>query len=155
MDVLPLGAFVWTNFPFGHPPEARSEPGPSPHIAYHLGSDATGLVMLAYTSSGPWRGAASGTPPGIVEFTAAEAAKVNQKAFHIDLRTLAKVRLTEAWFPRWADASRGIVGIADAGVQARVLQAAKTLAGRPETIEFRGIGSATTTSIRRPNPSRA
>jgi hypothetical protein len=66
VDVLPVGAFVWTNFPFGHPPETRSVPGPQPLIAYHLGSDATGLVMLAYTSSGPWRGAAIGKPPDIV-----------------------------------------------------------------------------------------
>jgi hypothetical protein len=155
VNVLPVGAFVWTNFPFGHPPKTRSEAGPSPHIAYHLGSDAMGLVMLADTRSGRWRGAAIAKPPSIVEFTGAEAVKLNQKAFHIDLRTLAKVRLTAAWFPRWADRDRGIVGIADAAVQGRILQAAKALAGRPETIEIRGIGSSTTTSTRRPGSSRA
>lgn len=110
------------------------------------------MVLLAYTSSGPWRGAGN-RPPGIVEFTDLEAAKLNQKAFHVDLRTLAKVRLTAAWFPRWAAPDRGIVAIAGADVQNRILLAAKALAARAETIEFRGIGSTTTSSIRRPNPA--
>ena len=39
-------------------------------------------------------------------------------------------------------------------LQERIIQAAKTLAGRRETIEIRGIGSPTITSTRRPNPSR-
>lgn len=152
VDALPLGAFVWTNFPFGDPPAARSQPASSPHIAYHLGSYANGLVLLAYTSSGSWRGPAVIKPLGVVEFDDAEARKMNQKAFHLDLRTLAKVRLTDAWFPYLANANRGIVGIADVGVQAIILKAATTLSTRPETVEYRGIGSTTMTSIRRPNP---
>lgn len=143
MKVLPLGAFVWTNFPFGYPPEARARPGPLRHIAYHLGSDA-GLALLAYTSSGPWRGAALGRPPGIVEFDGVDAGRLNQKPFHIDLRTLAKVTLTQNWFPDWADGDHGVVAVAAPDVQHRILEAARLLRTRAETIEVRGIGSPTT-----------
>lgn len=144
MKILPLGAFVWTKFPFGDPPEARSRPGPVRHIAYHLGSD-TGLVLLAYTSSGSWRGTGVSRPPGIVEFDVAEAGRVNQKPFHIDLRTLAKVTLTLDWFPDWAAGGHGVVAVAGADVQRRVPEAARLLGARMETIEVRGIGSDSTT----------
>ena len=150
MKVLPLGAFVWTKFPFGHPPEARSRPGPVRHIAYHLGSDA-GVVLLAYTSSGPWRGSAPDTPPGIVEFDALEAGRLSQKPFHIDLRTLAKVTLTLNWFPNLGHGDHGIVAVAGPDVQRRILQAARLLRTRTETIEIRGIGSPTTTVRTRPS----
>jgi hypothetical protein len=148
--VLPEGAFIWTNFPFGQPPEMRSQPGPSPHIAYHLGSDSA-VVLLAYTSSGPWRGSALGTPPGIVEFDEGEANLVGQRAFHIDLRTLARAVLTPAWFPHLEQPGRGIVGITGEKARKRILQAARSLAAvSPEIIETRGIGSQVTTVARRP-----
>lgn len=153
MHVLQPGVFIWTNFPFGNPPDARSRPGPSPHVAYHLGSDA-GLALLAYTSSGSWRGAGLATPPGVVEFGIDEAAVLNQKVFHLDLRTLAKVALTAAWFPYWDRDNRGVVAVADTAVQRRILQAAKLLVNRLETIEIRGVGSATTTITRRPGAPR-
>lgn len=53
---LPNGSFVWINFPFG--PDV---PGPVRHIANVFGFRVvtSGLqVLLAYSSSGPWRGGA-------------------------------------------------------------------------------------------------
>lgn len=149
MTGLPPGAFIWTNFPFGRPAAMRALPGPAPHIAYHLGTEA-GLTLLAYTSSGPWRGATPRVPIGVVEFTAEAAAILNQKAFHLDLRVLARVALTAAWFPRLAHSDRGIVARADAATQQRILQAAKMLASHAKTIEIRGIGASPMPLRRRP-----
>jgi hypothetical protein len=137
--MIPAGAFVYCNFPFGHPASARSRPGPSAHIAYCLGREP-GSIMLAYTSSGPWRGSAPTRPLGIVEFTTAEAQPLNQKAFHLDLRCLARVEPAETWFPRWRDDGHGIVAMADAGTQHRILSAARLLmSSSPEIIEIRGV----------------
>lgn len=108
------------------------------------------MILLAYTSSGSWRGSALRTPPGVIEFDEAEAKKVGQKAFHIDLRTLAKVTLTLDWFPRLDQADRGVVGIAGEKAKKRILHVAKGLvAVSPEIIETRGIGGQGKTVTRR------
>lgn len=138
---LPEGAFVWTNFPFG-PPDRADVPGPVRHIAYVLGAREAGRgiqMLLAYTSSGAWRGAAETAPLGVVEFTAAEARALNQRAFHLDLRCLARVPPTAAWFPEIGTATKGIVAVASVRLQARIMKAATDLAARsPELIEVRG-----------------
>ena len=156
--MIPDGAFVRANFPFGQPPEARSRPGPSEHIAYCIGtrSDERGRlleVMLAYTSSGAWRGASPSRPLGVIEFDEAEAAKLNQRVFHLDLRCLARVLPSSAWLPGWDEPGRGIVAVAGAQVQQRILSEAQRLISRsPSIIEYRGIGSGTvTTTGRRPD----
>lgn len=139
---FPKGSFVWTNFPFG-PPERPDVPGPVRHIAYVLGFQAvaSGLqVLLAYSSSGPWRGRAPSIPLGVVEFTDAEAKPLNQRAFHIDLRCLARVPPTAVWFPDLASARRGVVATAGARLQERLLRVANDVATRsPELIEVRGV----------------
>ena len=138
------GAFVRANFPFGHPPTARSRPGPYLHICYCLGSriqaGRTTEIMLAHTSSGPWRGVSVQLPLGIIEFTATDAARLNQRPFHIDLRCLARVLPSADWFPDWNASDQGVVAIADAAVKERILREAERLArSGPDIIEIRGI----------------
>jgi hypothetical protein len=138
------GAFIRANFPFGQPPEGRSRPGPFAHIAYCLGSRSDGghvtEIMLAYTSSGPWRGLARRKPLGIIEFSAGEAAKLNQRPFHIDLRCLARVPPSPLWFPDWNRPGRGVVAVAGRAVKERILREAERLAkSSPEIVEIRGV----------------
>jgi hypothetical protein len=99
---ISAGAFVLTNFPFG-PPHRPDEPGPTPHIAYCLGYRDGVLpiqLMLAYTSSGMWRGWPRRLPHGVIEFDTQAAHALNQSPFHLDLRCLARVPLLPAWSPR-------------------------------------------------------
>jgi len=135
------GSFVWTHFPFG-PPHRSDLPGPVRHIAYVMGSRGEGLarqILLAYTSSGPWRGHAPRLPIGGVEFDETAARALNQRPFHFDLRCLARVPPTDAWFPDLASAGGGVVAAAGASVRRRILEAAESLAARsPRPIEFRG-----------------
>jgi len=154
--VIREGAFIRANFPFGHPPEARTRPGPSPHIAYLLGSRSKGgritEVMLAYTSSGPWRGLSPRRPLGIVEFDESEAAKLNQIPFHIDLRCLARVLPGPDWLPGWDEPGRGVVAVANATIKERIMREAERLArSSPEIIDIRGIGSRSKAASR-PQP---
>ncbi len=140
--VVAEGSFVWTMFPFG-PPSRPDIPGPVRHIAYVLASrgDGTSLqLLLAYTSSGPWRGAAPQPPLGVLEFDEVAARSLNQQAFHIDLRCLARVPPNKAWFPDLDTPDRGVVAVAGARMRDRILKAAELLAGRnPRLIEIRGL----------------
>ena len=135
------GSFVWTRFPFG-PPHRPDVPGPIRHIAYVLGSRGEGAalhMLLANTSSGPWRGASPNPPNGVIEFDESSARPLNQRAFHIDLRCLARVPVSEAWFPDLALSERGVVAIAGPQLQDRILKTAELLASRsPQLIEIRG-----------------
>jgi hypothetical protein len=136
------GSFVWTNFPFG-PPHKPNIPGPVRHIAYVLARQRSGTslrLMLAYTSSGPWRGTAAAPPNGVIEFDEAAARALNQHAFHIDLRCLARVPINEAWFPDLALPENGVVARAGATLRDRIFRVAKQLATRsPQLIEMRGL----------------
>jgi len=135
------GSFVWTLFPFG-PPDPPDRPGPVRHIAYVLATDsrpATPQLLLAYTSSGPWRGLAQALPLGVIELAEAAARAVGQKPFHIDLRCLAQVPLTQAWFPDLALPGHGVAGVAAAPLQRRIDTALQALVQRHrDLIEMRG-----------------
>lgn len=114
------------------------------HICYCLGSriqaGRTTEIMLAYTSSGPWRGVSVRRPLGIIEFTATEAARLNQRPFHIDLRCLARVPPSADWFPDWNAPEQGVIAIADPAVRERVLREAEILArSSPDIIAIRGV----------------
>jgi hypothetical protein len=114
-----------------------------PHIAYCLGF-RTGTVpvqlMLAYTSSGTWRGGTRQLPHGVIEFDAAAARTLNQSPFHIDLRCLARVPLSSDWFPRLLDVTYGIVAWAKPELQRRINQLMIDVARRsPGNIEMRGV----------------
>jgi hypothetical protein len=79
---------------------------------------------------------------GIIEFNEAEAAKLNQRPFHIDLRCLARVEPSAVWFPKWGEPGRGIVAVADREVRSRILKIAEMLVrSSPEIIEIRGVTS--------------
>jgi hypothetical protein len=136
------GAFVLTNFPFG-PPNRPDVPGPSPHIAYCLGFQSTNqgsLLMLAYTSSGPWRPQEPGLPPGVIQFDHDAARSLNQIPFHLDLRILPRVPESPAWFPRFNSPDHGIIAWADRALRDRIAQLAIQIARRrPEVIEIRGL----------------
>lgn len=136
------GAFVLTNFPFG-PPDQPDQPGPSPHTAYCLAVRITsqGLeLILAYTSSGPWRPPGPTLPLGVIEFDRTAARALNQIPFHIDLRVLARVLPTPAWLPRIAAPDAGIIAWADVSLLSRIAAEARNLAQRrPEVIEMRGV----------------
>ena len=116
------------------------------HICYCLGSRILAgrvtEIMLAYTSSGPWRGVSVQRPLGIIEFTATDAARLNQRPFHIDLRCLARVLPSADWFPDWNAPDQGVVAIADRAVKERVLREAERLARSSSgIIEIRGVSS--------------
>jgi len=138
------GAFVLTNFPFG-PLNRPDQPGPGQHIAYCLGVQITraGLeLILAYTSSGPWRPPGRTIPVGVIEFDHTTAKLLNQKPFHLDLRVLARVPPQPAWLPRLDAPDRGIIAWADRALRDRINAAAEHLARRrPDVIQIRGVGS--------------
>lgn len=138
------GAFVLTNFPFG-PPNHPDRPGPVPHIAYCLGVQTTRRgpeLILAYTSSGPWRPPGQTLPVGVIEFDRSAAAVLNQKPFHLDLRVLARVPPHSSWLPRLNSPNAGIIAWADRALRDRINDAAEQLARRhPEVIQIRGVGS--------------
>jgi len=137
------GAFVWTHFPFG-PPYRPDRPGPMPHVAYCVGvQQGSGSleIVLAYTSSGRWRGGSGRVPPGVIEFDAATAARLKQRSFHLDLRVLARVPPTLEWFPHRPAPDQGILAWADPALRDRIARELTLLARRsPEVIPVRGIG---------------
>jgi hypothetical protein len=97
-------------------------------------------MLIAYTSSGPWRGASPTPPNGVIEFDESAARPLKQRAFHIDLRCLARVSLSEAWFLDLALPERGVVAIAGPHLQERILKIGEQLASRsPHLIEIRGL----------------
>lgn len=98
-------------------------------------------VLLAYTSSGKWRGDAAVLPLGVIEFDAATAWVLNQRAFHLDLRCMAQVPVTAAWFPNLDEPERGVVAVAGARLRSRIERELAMLVARSrELIEMRGPG---------------
>ncbi|MFM7421359.1 MAG: hypothetical protein ACKO54_16915 [Alphaproteobacteria bacterium] len=97
------------------------------------------MLLLAYTSSGPWRGASARLPLGVIDFDDAAARAVGQKPFHIDLRCLAQVPLAEHWFPDLGLKGFGIIGTAGARLRARIDMMLSDLVTRSrDLIEMRG-----------------
>ena len=103
---LQQGDFVWCAFPER---ESPLRPGPL-HVAYTLAVAAVAGghgVMAAYTTSQPWTGP---LPQGVVAFDREAAAGLGQaRAFVLDLRRLAYLPLTAAWFPRVGEVDAGIL----------------------------------------------
>ena len=108
------GDFVWVNFPQR---EAPITPGPR-HIAYSIAVTGQGRAyqgMLAYTTSKPWPGA---LPEGVRRFSEQQAKSLGQeRAFVLDLRRIAWIPITEAWFPYLNAPDHGIVGQAPDGLR--------------------------------------
>jgi hypothetical protein len=114
-------------------------PGPL-HVAYTLAvADVAGGygVMAAYTTSQNWAGA---LPQGVMAFDSAAAAGLGQaRAFVLDLRRLAYLPLTTAWFPRMAEHDAGVLGRAPKALRDRVNAMTTELARRrPESLSRSG-----------------
>lgn len=110
------------------------------HVAYTLAVAAVAggyAVMAAYTTSQPWVGA---HPQGVIAFDSSEAAGLGQaRAFVLDLRRLAYLPLTAAWFPRVSEEGAGVLGRAPKALRDRVLVMTTELAKRrPETLSRSG-----------------
>ena len=129
------GAFVRVMFPTREKPR---QPG-LPHIGYILGGTGT-EVMVAYTTSRPWP---SGTPlpAGARLFDRAEAASLNQsRAFLLRLDVLAKLPMTEPWFPTLTHPGQGIIAVAPARLREELTDLATHLARRRrDLIQMRGL----------------
>jgi hypothetical protein len=103
------GGLVRVKFPTREQPR---QPGLL-RIGYVLGGTAT-EVMQAYTTSQPWP-ATVPLPAGARPFDREEAARLNQsRAFILRLDVLAKLPVTEAWFPDLALPGHGVIAVAPA-----------------------------------------
>ena len=129
------GAFVHVLFPTREKPR---QPGLL-HVGYVLGITA-GEAMVAYTTSQPWP-AGTPLPAGVRLFDADEAARLNQsRAFVLRLDVLAKLPLTEAWFPAIAQPGEGVIAVAPARLQEELTDLAMNLVRRRRAlIQMRGL----------------
>ncbi len=128
------GAFVRVLFPTHEKPR---QPGLL-HIGYVLGGTEV-EAMVAYTTSQPWP-AGMPLPAGVRLFTAAEAMQLNQsRAFMLRLDVLAKLPLTEAWFPDIEREDRGIIAVASNRLQEELTDIAVNLVRRRDLIQMRGL----------------
>ncbi len=114
-------------------------PGPL-HVSYTLGVAAVSGgygVMAAYTTSQPRAGA---LPHGVIAFDSAEAASLGQtRAFVLDLRRLAYLPLTTAWFPRAGQDGAGVLGRAPKALRDPVnAMATELVKRRPDTLRRSG-----------------
>ena len=129
------GAFVRVKFPTREKPR---QPGLL-HIGYVLGGTAT-EVMVAYTTSQPWP-ATVPLPAGARLFDRGEAESLNQsRAFMLRLDILAKVPVTEAWFPDLALPGQGVIAVAPARLRDELIGVATNLVRRRRSlIQMRGL----------------
>lgn len=127
------GAFVRVLFPTDEKPR---QPGLL-HIGYCLGTDGR-LTLVAYTTSRPWPSGMP-IPRGIRMFESAEARTLNQKPFVLDLTRLARLPLTDRWFPDLAAPGNGVIARAGAALRNELLAIAQELLEHHrETMRLRG-----------------
>ena len=129
------GAFVRVLFPTREKPR---QPGLL-HIGYVLGSSSI-EALVAYSTSRPWP-IDTPVPAGVRLFDAEEASRLNQsRAFVLRLDVLAKLPLTETWFPDIAKADRGVIAVAPKRLQEELTGIATNLVRRRRTlIQMRGL----------------
>lgn len=135
MNSLPFqeGDFVWCAFPERENP---AQPGPL-HIGYTVIVSGAALptspppsAFIAYTTSQPWP---PGTPLpiGVLAFNQAEASRYGQsRAFVMDLRRVAFLPVTPAWFPHLDKSGHGVQGRAPKADQRRFRRMAEDLVAR-------------------------
>lgn len=127
------GDFVWCAFP-EH--EAPARPGPL-HLGYTLAASGAApptspvpSALMAYTTSRPWPPDVP-LPLGVLTFDRDVATRYGQsRAFVMDLRRIAFVPVTPAWFPRIEQPGHGIQGRALKAEQRHFRQLAHELATR-------------------------
>ncbi len=129
------GAFVRVNFPTSERPR---QPGLL-HIGYVLGGTAI-EVMVAYTTSRSWP-AAVPLPAGARLFDREEAERLNQsRPFMLRLDVLAKLPMTEVWFPDLALPGQGVIAVAPARLRDELTGLATTLVRRRRSLlQMRGL----------------
>jgi hypothetical protein len=133
------GDFVICMYPFRERP---GEPGPSPHIGYCVAElrKTTGVIAVValFTTTKPLA-VAQAKPRGVIEISQQNAAAMGQrKAFLIDARRIAYMRLDARFFPHLSRADRGIVGRASAHLHNAVMRKLADLFEEPDLIEFLG-----------------
>ena len=124
---------MWCAFPERENP---AQPGPL-HLGYTLVASGPVLpaspqpsALIAYTTSQPWPSGAP-FPLGVLAFSREVAGRYGQaRAFVMDLRRIAFVPLTAAWFPRLGQPGDGVQGHAPKAEQRRFRQLAQDLAIR-------------------------
>jgi hypothetical protein len=132
------GDFVWTHFPERENP-ARLGPR---HVGYVVLSNSTApgsAVLVAFTTSQPWTGP---RPPGLYSIDRETAASMGQsRPFTLDLRRIAPLPVTGAWFPDLDTPNHGILGRAPERLRLEYQAALTELARRRrENIERLGPG---------------
>ena len=129
------GAFVRVKFPTREKPR---QPGLL-HIGYVLGGTQA-EVIVAYTTSRPWP-ATVPLPAGVRLFDREEAERLNQsRAFMLRLDVLAKLPVTEAWFPDLALSGLGVIAVAPARLRDELTVLATNLVRwRRNLIQMRGL----------------
>ncbi|MSP01889.1 MAG: hypothetical protein EXR07_12695 [Acetobacteraceae bacterium] len=129
------GAFARVYFPTREKPRA---PGLL-HIGYVLGGTAV-EAMIAYTTSQPWP-ASTPLPAGARLFDVEEARRLNQsRVFMLRLDVLAKLPMTEAWFPDIAQPGQGVIAVAPARWREELTDLAINLVRRRRSlVQMRGL----------------
>ena len=129
------GAFVRVLFPTHEKPR---QPGLL-HIGYLLGCTAI-EAMVAYTTSQPWPAHAP-LPAGARFFDAEDAARLNQsRAFLLRLDVLAKLPLTDVWFPDIAQPGQDVIAVAPPRLQEELTSLVMNLVRcRCALIRMRGL----------------
>lgn len=128
------GAFVRVLFPTDEKPR---QPGLL-HIGYCLGTDGR-LALIAYTTSQPWPSRIP-TPRGVRMFESPEARTLNQKPFVLDLARLARLPLSERWFPDIGTPSNGVIARAGTAQRTELFAIAQDLLEHHrETMRLRGV----------------
>jgi hypothetical protein len=125
--------FVWCAFPEHENP---AQPGPL-HLGYTLAASSAvppvspmPSALITYTTSRPWPPDMP-LPLGVQAFNREAATRYGQsRAFVMDLRRIAFVPTTPAWFPRIEQPGHGIQGHAPKAEQRRFRQLANELAIR-------------------------
>jgi hypothetical protein len=102
-------------------------------------ADDTVSVLVAYTTSRPWR-RGERLPPGVFVVEREEAVTMGQaRSFVVDARRLAFVTLSERWFPSLGQPEKGVLGRAPNAFRQRIeASATELLTRRPESVERLG-----------------
>jgi hypothetical protein len=131
--ILP-GTFVRVLFPTREQPHV---PGLM-HIGYAL-TVANQEAIVAYTTSQPWP-TETPLPAGARLFDAREAARLHQsRGFLLRLDVLARLPLTNAWFPDMDKPDNGVIARAPTSLQTELTHLATNLVRRRrELLQIRG-----------------
>lgn len=105
----------------------------------HVAALSAGFaVVVAYTTSSGLVFAGR-QPRGLHPFDAAAAAVLGQsKPFRLELKRLAFLPVTEAWFPEISQPSRGVLGRAPRSLRAALQASLDELLRQPDLIDRLG-----------------